>query len=75
MQYWQRTMCDALDEMRKCFKCYNFAPIKGLIEEVQIMANRMESKLELIHDFEHLEKKHKYLIKKIEKLKLEAGDD
>lgn len=41
-----RTMCEVLDEMRRCFTTRNFASIMGLIEEVQSMGNRMEAALE-----------------------------
>ena len=38
-----RYICDVLSEMRTCDKTRNFGPIMGLIEECQILANRMES--------------------------------
>ena len=41
--FLNRTMCDVLEEMRKCYKTRNFASILGLVEEAQGMANRMES--------------------------------
>jgi hypothetical protein len=41
-----RVMCDVLYEMRECVKTMNFAPMLSLIEEVQIMANRMEAGLD-----------------------------
>jgi len=41
-----RYICDSLNEMRSCWKTRNFAPILGLIEDVQSLANRMESALE-----------------------------
>ena len=40
-----RHVCDVLEDMRKCNESLNFSPIKGLIEEIQVMANRMESAL------------------------------
>ena len=40
-----RYICDVLEEMRKCFKALNFAHMKGLIEEAQTLANRMEAAL------------------------------
>jgi len=40
-----RTLCEVLEEMRKCYETRNFSPIHGLIEEAQIMANRMEAAL------------------------------
>lgn len=77
--WWlNRTLCDVLEEMRKCSKTKNFANIDGLIEEVQSMANRMESALgdkkdiaemqetwhTLKNDIKKLEKKKKKLEKK-----------
>ena len=45
--YWgDRTMCDALEEMRKASKSKNYSYLDGLIEEVQSMGNRMEAGLE-----------------------------
>ena len=42
----QRIMCDVLEEMRVCIRTLNFSPMLSLVEEVQIMGNRMESSLE-----------------------------
>lgn len=44
--YPNRTMCAVLEEMRQCTKTRNYSYLLGLIEEVQHMGNRMESKLE-----------------------------
>ena len=41
-----RTMCCVLDEMRKCFKTRNFSYLDALIEEIQVMGNKMEAGLE-----------------------------
>lgn len=40
-----RRLCGVLDEMRKCCDTLNFAPMRGLIEEAQIMGEKMESAL------------------------------
>ncbi len=40
-----RFICDALADMRKCAETLNFSPMMSLIEEIQIMANRMEAGL------------------------------
>lgn len=50
-----RYICQVLEEMRQCTKTLNFSYLLGLIEEVQTMANRMESRLEDIADIEHYE--------------------
>ena len=63
-----RYVCTVLEEMRTCIKTLNFALFPSLIEEVQIMANRMEEKLYTIKDFEHLEQQIKELKKEKKKL-------
>ena len=40
-----RLVCNVLDEMRDCSKTRNFSYLDGLIEEAQVLVNRMESKL------------------------------
>ena len=59
-----RYVCDVLKEMRECLKTNNFSYLDGLIEETQMLVNRMESKL---HDY----KDAKYDEDRIKKLKRE----
>lgn len=40
-----RFVCDVLEDMRKSFETLNFSALKGLIDEAQVMVNRMESAL------------------------------
>ena len=40
-----RYVCQVLEEMRNCHRLYKMDMIPGLIEEVQTLVNRMESKL------------------------------
>lgn len=40
-----RYICDVLEEMRKLVEHGNVSPLRGLIEEAQSLANRMESGL------------------------------
>jgi chromosome segregation ATPase len=40
-----RYLCDVLEDMRRCIKSLNFSPLKGLVEEAQAMAGRMEAAL------------------------------
>ena len=40
-----RLVCNVLEEMRNCSKTKNYSYLDGLIEEVQVLVNRMESKL------------------------------
>ena len=41
-----RYICSVLDEMRECLKSLNFAYFGSLIEEAQMLANRMEAALD-----------------------------
>ena len=69
MNYWRhRIMCDVLEEMRKCSGSANYAALPGLIEEVQIMGNKMEAALSYQKDTEKLHDKRKKLEKEVKKL-------
>ena len=50
-----RYMCDVLEEMRTCYKTYNFSPVMSLIEEAQILASHMEGGLSGIKGLKDLE--------------------
>lgn len=65
-----RTLCDVFREMRKCFKTYNFSPIRGLIEEAQSMANRMEGALFDQDDLRSAREDMKKIRQDIRKLKI-----
>lgn len=41
-----RLACDVLEELRTCHKTRNYAVVRGLVEELQAMFNRMEAALE-----------------------------
>ena len=69
-----RFLCSVLDEMRDCVKTLNFSYLLGLIEEMQSLANRMESKLYEIKDFERLHTEIKVLQKKKKKLEEELEE-
>ncbi len=76
-----RTMCDALKEMRTILKktgYLNLAVSKPvlevLIEEVQSMGNRMEAALWTQHDIKKLEARKKSLAKEIKDLKEIVSD-
>lgn len=49
--YPNRTYCDILKEMRECYKTCNFGAMPGLIEELQIIGNRMEARLDAQRDY------------------------
>ena len=63
-----RYICSVLDEMRKCYETRNFAPLLGLIEEAQSLANRMESALSDKSDVKDWTEKRRELKAEIKKL-------
>ena len=66
--YPNRTICEVLNEMRKCYKTRNFAGLLGMIEEAQTMANRMEAALYDQKDVENALKRKAKLKKEIKDL-------
>jgi len=75
MYYLNRTMCAVLDEMRDLTKVLHDSNvnlyvhiIKMLIEEVQVMGNKMEAKLADIKDVENMQQRAKELSKEIKNL-------
>ena len=76
-----RCVCEVLREMRACLKSLNFGCLRGQIEEVQILVNRMEaglgekSSLENWHDKAKAEKaEYERLLKVTNKLRVKAGE-
>jgi len=69
-----RTLCECLEEMRGCAKTLNFAPILGLVHEIQILANRMESALHDKNDLNYYRDKLRDLKKEIKELKKEKEE-
>jgi len=69
-----RYLCDILSEMRQCWKTRNFAPIKGLIEEVQSRANRMEDALNTKYDVKKWEKRRPVLKDELKELNWQKED-
>ena len=67
--YLHRTICSVLEEMRSCNETKNYSYLLGLIEEAQSMANKMESKIDLIKDFEEMKDKYKELVERKNDLK------
>ena len=68
-----RYICTVLEEMRSCVKTRNFSYLSGLIEEAQSLANRMESHLYEIKDFDRLHNDIRKL--KAQKKKLEEATE
>ena len=67
--YTNRTMCKVLEEMRQAHKTRNYSYLSGLIEELQVMGNRMESSLEDKKDVKSWREERTKLKKEIVKLK------
>lgn len=68
----ERTLCDVLEEMRKCDKTRNYSALQGLIEEAQSYGNDMESALgaqKKYREWKRLKKKLKDEIKQLKKKK------
>lgn len=69
--YRHRTMCDVLEDMRKCDSTKNYASLLSLIEEVQIMGNKMEAGLGYKKSIEDMHEECKRLDKKLKEKKKE----
>ena len=77
-----RYICDVLEEMRKLHETRNYGALLGMVEEVQVLANRMEAAL---HERDDYNEWHKYvkkekkelrrLLKKTNALRKEKGED
>lgn len=63
-----RYLCSVLDEMRNCHKSRNYSYLKGLIEEAQVLANRMEAALDDKKDIERYREMRSDLRKEIKEL-------
>ena len=69
-----RYLCDVIEEARTCIKTLNFAILPSLLEEIQIMGNRMEAKLEDIKSLENLNESISEKKKKLKDLKKKIKD-
>ena len=72
--YVNRTLCDVLNDMRKCSTTMNFAPLMSLIEEAQIYGNRMESGLSDKGDIKAMNKEWSELKNKLKELRKEVKE-
>jgi len=66
--YPNRTLCEVLQDMRECYKTYNFSPMLALIEEVQILGNRMEAGLSDQSNIRDLNEKRSKMNQELNKL-------
>jgi superfamily I DNA/RNA helicase len=69
-----RTACDILEEMRKCYETRNFSYLLSLVEEMQSTANRMEASLYDKSDYERIIKAKKEEQKKLDGIKKEIKE-
>ena len=65
-----RTVCEVLEEMRKCHETRNYAALLALVEEVQSKANRMEGALYDIKDIAKIDLRWRECKEKDRALKL-----
>ena len=72
--YQGRYLCTVLEEMRTCCNVLNFAPMMSLIEEAQILGNRMESALEEYGTMDDIQKDLQTLREARRKLKKEVRE-
>jgi predicted nucleic acid-binding Zn-ribbon protein len=72
--FTNRTMCEVLEEIRKLDKVKNYSGLLGLVEEIQSMANRMESALHDQKDVVKLKEGLKELKKEYKKALQEYQD-
>ena len=69
-----RYLCSVLEDMRKCCETLNFAPMKSLVEEAQILGNRMEAGLGDKKDLIEMNIEKSELKEKIKKLRQEVKE-
>lgn len=67
-----RTVCSVLEAMRKAYETRNFSHLLGLIEEAQVMVDRMEAALSDQKDVRQLTEKRSNLRKEVNELKKQA---
>lgn len=67
-----RYICDVFSEMRACDETKNYSYLRGLIEEAQTMANRMEAALTAQSDYRYWDEETKRAKEQVEKLRKEA---
>lgn len=72
--YINRTLCDVLGDMRLCCKTLNFSQILSLVEEAQILGNRMESAIHEKGDIASMNEEWTTLKKKIKELRKEVKE-
>jgi hypothetical protein len=74
MEVNTRSMCDILEDMRKCYDTRNFSYLPALIEEAQYRANRMEYAIDAYRDMGYNEEKRLKLKKEVKELMKKKRD-
>ena len=75
MSYWiNRTICGVLEDMRALDKTKNYGPLLSLIEELQMMGNKMEAAIGDKNDVKRMVKDRDKLKKQIRELKDKLPD-
>ena len=64
-----RFFCEVLEDMRSCLKAGDHKSLKSLVEEAQVVGNRMESSLRDRRDIERMTEEVSELRDEIKKLK------
>ena len=70
-----RMICAVLNEIRECDKTKNYSYLIGLVEEVQVLANRMEAALWDQKEFVHMEERYNKLKKKVKELEKKTANE
>lgn len=69
-----RTLCDVLEAIRTCNKTHNYSYLMSLVEEAQMLGNKMEAALWDQKDFKRAERRYKSLKVQIKELEEKVGD-
>lgn len=70
--YPNRTLCNVLEDMRKAYETRNFSYLPGLIEECQVLGNKMEAAIGDLNDIKEIQAQRHELKKELKKLIEEA---
>ncbi len=70
-----RMICSVLHEIRECDKTKNYSYLIGLLEEAQVLANRMESALWDQKEFLHMEERYNKLKKEVKELEKKTPNE
>lgn len=69
--YVNRTVCDILADLRKCWDTRNFSYLMGTLEELQWACSRMEANLQDVKDVKQLLEERSKLKAEVFKLRAE----